>query len=188
MSSKPALPSVEGPIDAKLEVLPPESQRDSLQRPREAALAWVIQHLMDNLFHLPGTKARFGLTPLLELIPGIGDGASVVVSAITIVEGARRRVPKVILVRMGLNIVLNGLIGILPIVGEAFSFWFKPSYRNYQLLQKHAALSGTTAAQKASTRDWTFVVGLIALLFILMGAFIAVGAYVVYKFFHLAWG
>ena len=118
-------------------------------------------------------------------MPIFGDGAAVVVSAITIVEGARRRVPKIVLARMGMNVLLNGLIGTIPAVGEAFSFWFKPSYRNYLLLQKHSADGVDAVGRHAAGRDWAFVVGLLAVLFVVVGAFIGVGFYISYQVFEM---
>ena len=86
--------------------------------------------------------------------------------------------------RMALNIMLNGLIGIIPFVGEAFSFWFKPSTRNYRLLQRHLA-GPNVAPQRATGSDWAFVLGLLVLMVIVIGVFVAIGGYVAYKFYHL---
>lgn len=168
----------------EFEVLPPESHPVAGKPPKDKALAWLIQYVMDNLLHIPGTKARVGLTPFLDLVPIFGDGAAVVISAITIVEGARRRVPKIVLARMGTNVLLNGLIGTIPLVGEAFSFWFKPSYRNYLLLQKHSLDTGQGVIGRATTRDWVFVIGLLSVLFVVVALFIAVGFYVSYRLFQ----
>jgi hypothetical protein len=61
-------------------------------------------------------------------------------------------VPKVILARMVLNILINAAVGAVPGAGDAFSFWFKSNARNMALHQKHA---GT--ARRISLRDWLFV-------------------------------
>ena len=50
--------------------------------------------------------------------------------------------PKIVLARMALNVLLNGAMGMVPGVGEVFSFWFRPSSRNYNLLLKHAPQAG----------------------------------------------
>ncbi|HSP45190.1 MAG TPA: M50 family metallopeptidase [Chthoniobacterales bacterium] len=55
-----------------------------------------------------------------------GDASAAVVSAITLFVAARNRVPKVVITRMGLNILVNALIGVIPGVGEVFAFWFRP--------------------------------------------------------------
>ncbi len=137
------------PIDAEWEVLPPEEKKR--RQEVEPLFRWLAL-VMDNLLRLPGTKFRFGLDPLIGLIPGLGDTGSTVISAMALLAAARRGLPKILLARMSLNILINEFVGIVPIVGDAFSFWFKSNARNYDLLRQH------TAAPRASTKsDWIFV-------------------------------
>ena len=91
---------------------------------------------MDNFLRVPGTQFRFGLDPLMGLLPGLGDTGSAIVSAMALIAAARRGLPKILLARMSLNILINEAIGIIPIVGDAFSFWFKSNARNYELLKQ----------------------------------------------------
>ena len=172
---------------ANFEVLPPEGKagagRPGLPGSKEEVISRLIAYVMDNLIKIPGTKARVGVNPFLDLIPFVGDGAAMFISAATILEGARRGVPKVVLTRMGLNILLNGVIGTIPAVGEAFAFWFKPSSRNYQLLVQHSPAAGIPA-RRTTTRDWVFVIGLVAALLVILGALIGVGFYVIGWLFH----
>jgi Domain of unknown function (DUF4112) len=66
---------------------------------------------------------------------------------------------------MSLNILINELVGIVPGFGDAFSFWFKSNKRNYELLLAHSA--GTRHATKS---DWLFVVAVLAILIVIVGA------------------
>ncbi|MES2570881.1 MAG: DUF4112 domain-containing protein, partial [Verrucomicrobiota bacterium] len=118
-----------------------------------------IAKLMDSVFTIPGTKFRFGLDPLIGLIPGFGDTASAAVSILLIFQSARYGIPKVVLARMALNVLLNTTIGAIPVVGDFFSLWFRSNNMNYELLRKHAGERRT-----ASPSDWFFVCGLLALL------------------------
>ncbi len=165
------------PVSApKFEVLPPEkgtSPQDSGAR--------LMAYLMDNLLKIPGTNARVGINPFLDLVPVLGDGAAVLMSALTIIEGFRRRVPKVVLTRMTLNILLNGLIGTIPVIGEAFSFWYKPTSRNYHLLQQHTS---TGVTRRSTWQEWGFVVGLLAVILIVLGLFFGIGVYIAIWLFH----
>ncbi len=109
---KPGSGAVQEP-PADFEVLPPEGKGGASARPgvpgsREELISRLIAYVMDNLVKVPGTKARVGINPFLDLIPFVGDGAAMFISAATILEGARRGVPKVVLTRMGMNILLNG--------------------------------------------------------------------------------
>jgi hypothetical protein len=116
----------------------------------------LISHLMDSAFVIPGTKFRFGLDPIIGLLPGIGDGATALTSVMLLLKAVGHGVPKIVLARMALNIVLNTSLGAVPIFGDAFSFYFKSNDLNYELLRKHAG------DPKASTKsEWTFVVALL---------------------------
>jgi len=118
---------------------------------------------MDELLRIPGTRFRFGLDPLIGLFPGLGDTASAFVSALTLIQAARLGLPKILLARMSLNILTNEIIGIVPGVGDAFSFWFKSNTRNYELLQRHI-----TAPQRSRKSDWIFVAAVLGLLFLIV--------------------
>src|SRR5450432_1413574 len=154
----------------EFEVLPPEAAEVKRQQ------AWprIIAFLMDDLFRVPGTKRRFGLNPLLDLIPAIGDASAATISAATLFVAARSRVPKVVIARMGLNILLNAMIGVIPGIGEAFAFWFRPSHRNYELLKKHAG----SELRPSTKGDKIFVFAIIGLILLLFAALILAGMYV----------
>ena len=167
------------------EVLPPE--RGAGGGLPQQALSHLIAYLMDNVIKIPGLSKRIGVNPLLDLIPGIGDGAATLVQMPTILEGARRGVPKVVLARMGTNVLLNGAMGIVPFVGEAFSWWFRPSSRNYQLLLRHAPQDGTVQPRANHAGDYLFVFGLLAVVLVVMTIFIILGFYVLGLVFVPLW-
>lgn len=116
----------------------------------------AVAKLMDTAFRVPGTGIRFGLDPLIGLCPGLGDGAGSLVSVALIGMSARYGIPKIVLVRMALNVILNAVLGLIPGAGDLFSVFFKSNVRNYALFQQHAG------ARRVSTRgDWLFVGGLL---------------------------
>ena len=140
----------------------------------------LVTRLMDEMFVIPGTKIRFGLDPLIGLIPGIGASASAVVSLVLIALCSRKGVPRIVLGRMGVNVLINAALDAVPVVGDALSVFYRSNSKNYELLQKHA---GTA---KHSTRgDWMFLLvlfGGISLILIMM----VVGAITVASWlFHL---
>jgi len=148
-SSRPN-PAGKGPVRGVKVEPPPEA--NTFQDPFIA----LVSRLMDTAFVIPGTNIRFGLDPLIGLWPGIGDGAAALTSMMLLLKSLRYGLPKIVLARMALNIVLNGTLGALPIFGDAFSFWFKSNVRNYELLRPHAGKSG-----QSTRHDWLFVTGLI---------------------------
>jgi len=133
----------------------PARVEESLER-----LSW----LMDDLIKIPGLNWRIGLDALVGLIPGFGDSATSLVSFYILASAVRYRVPKVTLLRMGLNLGIDYVVGSLPFVGDLFDAWWKSNQRNMSLLTERATVSASEARQ-GKLSDWLFV-GLIILLLI----------------------
>ena len=125
---------------------------------------------MDSVFVIPGTKIRFGLDPLIGLLPGFGAATSAGISLLMIALSTGRGVPRAVLARMGINVLINTVLDSVPIVGDALSIFYRSNAKNYALLQKHA---GTR--RKSAAGDWAFVAGLIFVVIVVI-ACIIVGA------------
>jgi len=96
-------------------------------------LAW----LMDRAFSIPGTRIRVGLDAILGLLPVGGDFLTGLVQVgIVLVAMFRYRVPRAVAARMAANVLLDVLVGSIPIVGDAFDAVFKANTRNIQLLRQ----------------------------------------------------
>ena len=149
-------------LEVDWEVLPPEERRR--RQGLEPLFKWLAL-IMDEVIRVPGTKFRFGLDPLLGLIPGLGDTSSALVSAFALIQAARLGVPKILLARMSLNILINEVIGVVPIIGDAFSFWFKSNARNYQIIKGH-----TVTPTLAKRSDWIFVIAVLVILVAVVAA------------------
>jgi len=102
-------------------------------------LKWVehIAYLLDEKFRLPGTKFRFGLDPLMNLIPVAGDISGFLVGAALVWVIARHGVSRKVLILMILNIFIDALIGAIPLIGQVFDFYYKSNSRNIKLLKEH---------------------------------------------------
>ncbi len=148
--------------EVEWEVLPPEEEKKRGQL--EPLFKWLAV-VMDEFLRFPGTRFRFGLDPLIGLLPGFGDIASALVSALTLIYAARCGLPRILLARMSLNIFINEFVGIIPGIGDAFSFWFKSNVRNYRLLQEHLETPG-----QSRKSDWVFVSIVLGFLVLLVGA------------------
>jgi len=107
-----------------------------------------VASVMDDCFHVPGTKIRFGIDPILGLFPGLGDTVASLIGLAIIGEGSRRGISRRVLGTMALNILANAAIGSIPLVGDAFSVWFKSNRRNHDLL-----LKATSTAMPAAERE-----------------------------------
>ena len=141
-------------------------------------LSW----LMDDLFRVPVLGWRFGLDALIGLVPALGDTTTSLVSFYILVAAVRHRVPKVTILRMGLNIAIDYVVGSLPVVGDLADAWWKSNHMNIDLLRKHATVSGEEA-RSARMSDWIFVGGIIVGLSALAIASAAVSIYLLSKLF-----
>ncbi|MGI9165298.1 MAG: DUF4112 domain-containing protein [Pyrinomonadaceae bacterium] len=135
-------------------------------------LSW----LLDDLFRVPILGWRVGLDAIIGLIPGVGDTATTLASLYILVSAVRYRVPKITLLRMGLNLGLDYALGALPLVGDVFDAWWKSNQKNIDLLRERATVSASEA-REGKVSDWLFV-GLIILLLVAL----AVGAAVISVF------
>src|SRR5690606_19890447 len=96
-------------------------------------LAW----LLDSHWHIPGTRIRFGVDALAGLLPGIGDAAAGLVSAYIILRAARHGASLPLVARMGGNVLLDTIIGSVPLAGVVFDVFFKANNANIALLKDH---------------------------------------------------
>ena len=126
------------------------TSRGGNQRGLELLRRWA--RIFDSAFRIPGTRITFGLDPIIGLIPGIGDLSSPIFSLFIIWHAAKLRVPRVVIARMVLNALIDGLVGAIPVVGDLFDFAWKASAWNLALLERHA-MPGTPARRS----DWIFV-------------------------------
>lgn len=127
----------------------------------------VLSQIMDNQFRIPILEWRFGLNAIIDLIPEFGDIATTIVALYILISAVRYRVPKITLLRMGLNIAIYFIGGLLPFVGYLFGVWWKPNIRNLNLLRARATVS-VEDAKRGRKSDWVFVgviVGSVVLLF-----------------------
>lgn len=112
-------------------------QRDELKL--TGRLRWVerISYLLDEKFRLPGTNFRFGLDPILNLIPVAGDLSGFLISAALVFTMARYGVSRKVVILMTLNILLDAIVGGIPLLGQLFDFYYKANSKNIRLLKEH---------------------------------------------------
>src|SRR4051794_13289412 len=96
----------------------------------------IVASLLDDFFRIPGTSIRFGLDPLIGLIPGLGDALSGFASFLIVFAAWQRRLPRVTIARMVANIGLDTLVGSIPFLGDAFDAAWKSNRRNVELLKR----------------------------------------------------
>jgi len=119
----------------------------------------------DSNIHVPFTSFRFGLSPLIGLVPGIGDFAGLILSLYVYRQaqkiGADRKVKRTIL----RNMIIEFIAGLVPVAGDAFDAVFKANTRNTALLRNYLYKElGKEPEQKFPWGTFIWVCGLILLL------------------------
>lgn len=105
---------------------------ESDERRRLRRLAW----LLDSSIRLPG-GFRIGVDSVIGLVPGVGDLVGAGLSSYILLQAARMRVGSGVLGRMAGNVLLELVVGSIPLVGDLFDMAFKANQRNVALLEAH---------------------------------------------------
>jgi hypothetical protein len=137
-----------------------------------------VSRMLDSALPIPGTTLRFGLDPVLGLVPGLGDLVSPLFAISVLWQARDLGIPRVVQLRMVFNVAIDALAGMVPIAGDLFDVAWKANDRNLALLDRHAY-----EERRPSGGDWLFV-GLMAMMllaialvpFLLLGWLIGVVA------------
>jgi hypothetical protein len=106
--------------------------------------------LLDDSIPIPGTNYRIGVEAILGLLPGAGDLAGGAFSLYILLQAARMGVPRPLLVRMGTNLIVDVVVGAVPVLGDLFDAGFKANMRNLALLEQH--VNRPVASTRSSRR------------------------------------
>lgn len=101
---------------------------------RKEIQAEIVAHILDDVIAIPRTRLRFGMDPMLGLIPVVGDVLTVVCGSFILLTARQLGVPRKELARMMYYQLLNGLIGAIPVFGDFYSFGFKSHAKNCAVL------------------------------------------------------
>ncbi len=130
----------------------PETVRRRLEKLRS------LQWLLDRAYRVPGTNIRFGWDALVGIVPGAGDVVTALFACAIILHAHHMRVPRVVQLRMVINVLIDLVIGVVPLFGDVADVFWQSNTRNFALLERHAA-----APTPPSRGDWLFVTGVLGL-------------------------
>jgi hypothetical protein len=105
----------------------------------------ALANLFDTALIIPGTNIRFGIDALIGLLPGIGDTITTLTSLYIVHEAHQLGAPKHLIARMLGNVALDGVVGAVPIVGDAFDVFWRSNRRNMTLLKDYLRSQGDLA-------------------------------------------
>ena len=139
-------------------------------------LAWVL----DDAFEVPGFPGRrVGVDGLIAFVPVVGDAAGVVVSVVIVLAGIGAGVSIPTVLRMSLNVGLEAVVGLVPVLGALFDLAFKANNRNVALIEADLADRATTRRSSIRALVLSVVVVLVTIV-ALVGLVIAAIAVLVW--------
>jgi hypothetical protein len=110
--------------------------RDHPDRERTLRRLRTLATLLDTAIRLPG-GIRIGADSVIGLAPGVGDALSMALAAYIVYEADRLGVPANKLWRMVGNVMIDGLVGAVPVLGDIFDVAFKANMRNLRIIEEH---------------------------------------------------
>ena len=111
----------------------------------------------------------------------IGDLIANLTGSLILLSAAEYRLPKVVLLRMGVNIAVNTILGAVPIFGDIISIWFRSNVKNVELLERYAGRE----SRRAALGDWVFVIVLIFGLFVVLAGIVLAVAWLLKKVWNI---
>ena len=126
--------------------------------------ARILARALDSAVGIPGTKFRFGLDPIIGLVPGLGDLAGAVLSGYIVLVGIQLGASRSVVLRMLANVAIDTFVGSVPLVGDMFDAAWKSNNRNVALIERYLAAPGAT---RTSSR---LLIGLVVLVLLLLAA------------------
>lgn len=108
----------------------------NLSREQRLTRLEMIAKLLDVAFILPGTKVRYGVDGIIGLIPVVGDIIATALSLWVVREARALGAPWHLTARMLGNVAIQGVVGAVPVAGDAFDVLFRANMRNARLLRR----------------------------------------------------
>jgi hypothetical protein len=139
-------------------------------------IAWFL----DNAFKVPGVNWRFGAEALIGLIPGAGDIISGAIGLMLLFRAFQFKLPKIVILRMIVNTLLDITVGAIPFLGDVFDFIFKSNSRNMALFREYAEQPA-----QSTTRHWIFIGAVVGSFGLLLLGILLLFVYLINRLFFL---
>ena len=97
----------------------------------------ALEHLLERALPIPGTSKRIGLDVILDFVPAVGPTVAAGLGAYLAWEARNLGMSKWQIARMGKNIGIDWLLGMIPFVGAIPDYFFRSNTRNVRIIKKH---------------------------------------------------
>jgi len=106
------------------------------QAPDGLLKAQRLANLLDNKFAIPLLNVRFGIDPLLGLIPVLGDVISFWLATKIIRYGADIGLPEGLQKAMWRNLIVDFVVGLVPVIGDIADIFYRANQTNVRIIEK----------------------------------------------------
>lgn len=124
-------------MDSPTETVTPTASSPTEQDHPALGRLRTLSTLLDSSFRVPGTNVRFGIDPILGILPVAGDAVSSLISLYIVLEGYRAGAPRGVLAKMVALLAVDFVAGSVPVVGPVFDAFWKSNEWNVNLLEDH---------------------------------------------------
>ncbi len=153
----------------------------SIEHERELARLEKLAEWLDSKYETP-IGLRVGWDGILGLVPVVGEFVTTLISAYLIGRAAMLGASTSVLVRMGLNVVIDDVIAIVPFVGWIGDFFWKSNQMNTRLLRAH--LMDPPRTRRRSIAVLATVLGVIFVAALTFALLIGIAGWVVVTFIY----
>lgn len=97
----------------------------------------ALEKVMERLVVIPGINRPVGLDVILDFVPFAGPTAAAAIGAYLAWEARNLGMSKWQVARMGGNIGVDWMLGMIPFVGAVPDFFFRSNTRNLRIIRRH---------------------------------------------------
>lgn len=97
----------------------------------------AMEHLLEGLFVIPGTRRRIGLDVVLDALPFAGSTIAAALGGWMVWEARNIGMSKLQIARMLGNVGFDWLLGMIPLIGAIPDFLFRSNSRNLKIIHRH---------------------------------------------------
>lgn len=105
-----------------------------------------LSHLLDDSIRVPGTDVRFGIDPVLSILPIKGDLVAMALSLYVVWLASKAGVPGYAIAGMLAHVFANFVVSVVPVVGQIIDARWKVNKRNLAVMESHVDEEGVPAA------------------------------------------
>ncbi len=97
----------------------------------------ALERVMERLVVIPGLNRPVGLDVILDFVPFAGPTAAAAIGAYLAWEARNLGMSKMQMARMGGNIGVDWMLGMIPLIGAIPDYFFRSNTRNLRIIKRH---------------------------------------------------